>query len=243
MSFICYMPKPAAPDKIEILYQDRSLIVAVKPAGVPSQPDKSGGEDLLSMLVSQLGLQSGQLLPVHRLDRPVGGLIVVARTAAAQTALTRQMGDRTMSKSYLAVVCGLPSDQAGELHDYLIKNERLNVSRVVPAGQAGAKSARLFYEVMKVLEIEDGQHLSLLKIRLDTGRHHQIRVQMAHAGWPLWGDTKYNPALRQAGGWHTIALVAAALTFRHPADGRQLEFSLPLPDQAPFSLFYGRINQ
>lgn len=237
------MPKPELPETIQILFQDRSILVAVKPAGVPSQPDKTGGEDLLSMLSRQLNLQAGQLLPVHRLDRPVGGLIAVARTAAAQTALTRQMGDKTICKSYLAVVCGSPDQKAGDLHDFLLKNERLNVSRVVPASQPGAKSARLFYEVLQTLESADGQILSLLKIRLDTGRHHQIRVQMAHAGWPLWGDTKYNPALRLAGGWHAIALLAAGLAFRHPLDGRPLEFSLPLPDQTPFSLFYGRINQ
>lgn len=240
-------PEPAAGakpvDQLQILFQDRHLLVVVKPAGMPSQPDKTGSEDLLTILAQKLGPASGSLLPVHRLDRPVAGLLVVARTPSVQAALTRQMGDRSLTKAYLAVVCGSPAVQSGELNNFLVKNERLNVSRVTVAGSSGAKAARLSFTVLASSTTAGGETLTLLRIQLETGRHHQIRVQMAHAGWPLWGDTKYNPAFRHAGGWHAIALVAAELRFQHPADGRRLEFALPMPEQEPFRQFYDKMEQ
>lgn len=222
---------------IAILYQDSDLIVADKPAGLPTQADPGSPENLLGRLAQQLALPSAGLLPVHRLDRPVGGLLVIARTAAAQTALTRQLASHEMSKVYLAVACGVPEPAAGELADYLLKNERLNISRVTGADNRSAKPARLSYCTLARSNAPDGQALALLRIDLQTGRHHQIRVQLAHAGWPLWGDTKYNPALRRAGGWHNLGLFAAAIRFRHPRDGRPLAFSRELPQWPPFDFF------
>ena len=198
---------------------------------------KNGSDDLLAQLVRQLGARPGSLMPVNRLDRPVSGLVVIAKTAAAQTALTRQMGERLMDKYYLAVVCGKPEPAEGQLTDFLIKNERLNRSRVAGPGQSGAKQAQLAYRLIAEPVLAEETVLSLLRIELLTGRHHQIRVQAAHAGWPLWGDTKYNPVFQRAGGWHDVALLAAGLSFRHPASGKKLTFELPLPEQYPFNFF------
>ncbi len=221
---------------IELLFCDKSLLVAFKPAGVPSQPDKTGSDDLLSLLARQLKIKPDSLLPVHRLDRPVSGLIVIARTGPVQAALTRQMEEHFMAKTYLAVVCGRPCPTEAILTDYLLKNERLNTSRVIDAALKNGKRAQLQYATIGIAEV-DGQPLSLLAIDLETGRHHQIRVQMAHAGWPLWGDTKYNPALKNVGGWHQLALIASELTFQHPVSGQTLTFKLPMPKELPFSFF------
>jgi len=142
-----------------------------------------------------------------------------------------------MHKTYHAVVFGKPDPDCGERADYLVKNERLNTCRVAGPDNRQARLARLLYRTAASLPTADGQVLSLLTIDLLTGRHHQIRVQLAHAGWPLWGDTKYNPACRHAGGWQQLALCATHLSFRHPASGILMSFQRPLPDQTPFTMF------
>ncbi|HOA80370.1 MAG TPA: pseudouridine synthase [Defluviitaleaceae bacterium] len=166
---------------INIIYEDAHLIVASKAPKIPSQPDKTGDKDMLSYLKDYLkekypSARSPYIGLVHRLDRPVGGLMVFAKTKLANAKLSEQIQNKQFKKEYLAVVCGKPIKPQGELVDYLLKNQKSNLSKVVPKGTRGAKEAILEYECIESIKIEDEGILSLLKIILKTGRHHQIRV-------------------------------------------------------------------
>ncbi len=218
---------------IQVLYQDQDFLVVYKPAGMPTQPDKTGDRDLLSLVAEQLDL--ADLLAVHRLDRPVAGLLILALNARTQSTLTDMIQRRLVQKNYTAVVCGSP-EPCGELDDMLVRDGRTNCSRVSPKSPR-AKRAKLAYETVQSVQTPDGQALSLLTIHLETGRHHQIRVQLSHAGWPIWGDTKYNPAFTQRGGWHQIALISNQLAFQHPTSGKAMAFEIELPHVKPFNLF------
>ena len=162
------------------------------------------------------------LAVIHRLDQPVSGILVFARTPAAAKNLNQQLQNDQFEKYYQAVVCGSLPD-SGTLTDYLVKDGRTNTSKKVPKGTKGAKESRLSYECLKTLEDPAlaALPLSLVRIHLFTGRHHQIRVQMADVGLPLYGDRKYNPASKES----TLALCAFELTFRHPATGKSMTFS------------------
>ncbi len=218
-------------------------MIVNKPAGVPSQADKTGAADLMSLLAKAKADSSGKpdtglMLPVHRLDRPVSGLMVIARTAKIQTELSRQLaGQEEWVKTYHCVVLGCPEPQQGELIDYLVKNERLNLTQISNANRSAARKAILTYLTESTSEDPNGQPLSLFKITLKTGRHHQIRVQLANFGYPIWGDTKYNPSFRKIGGWHSLALCSTGLSFFHPVSHQQMIFSRPLPGYYPFNLF------
>lgn len=236
------MPADSSVSPIRIIYQDQYLLVVDKPAGIPSQGDKSGTADLLTLLEKQLQADhasspAGHLLPVHRLDRPVSGLVVLARTAAVQADLTRQMASHEFQKNYHCIVLGSPEIEEAEITNYLVKNERLNITQVCGPDRKMAKIAKLHYRKEGQCLGRQNELLSLLQIELQTGRHHQIRIQLAHAGWPLWGDTKYNPSFRRSGGWHSLALCSTSLKFRHPVTQEDLSFSRPLPSDYPFSLF------
>ena len=224
----------------EILYRDKDIIVVRKPAGMASQPDRSLGMDLVSWLKNTLARQEGstpEILPVHRLDRPVGGVIVYAGNRTAAAKLSAQLTDGRMQKEYLAVLTGFPhggtaidpppgspdGTQWLRLEKQLEKEEKGNRSR---AAAGGGKKAVLDYRILAEKETESGP-LLLAQIRLLTGRHHQIRVQMAHAGAGLWGDTKYNPAFAGKKGWYDLALFARRLTFKHPRSGKNLIFEIP----------------
>lgn len=213
---------------IKIIYRDNNLIVALKPAGMPVQPDKTGDMDMVSSLSSLCGLG---VFPVHRLDRPVGGLIVFALSSRAAASLS----NAEMKKTYRAVVCGDITPREGRLTDYLLKNARTNTSRTAGKSEKGAKLASLTYRTLETRPTEEGL-LSLLEIRLETGRHHQIRVQLSSRGFPLWGDLKYN---RSAGRYipnAAPALFASGLSFVSP-DGKTLEFT-EMPDSGfPFDIF------
>jgi len=219
-------------EPVEILYEDAHLIAVVKPAGVPVQPDKTGDADLQTAVSRQLrGAFCGV---VHRLDRTVGGVTVFAKTKESAAKLSAAFADGRTEKRYEAVVTGaLPP--SGTLMDYLVKNERLNVSRVVSPNAPHAKKAMLSYETVGAVETADGQ-LTRLRILLGTGRHHQIRVQLAHAGAPLWGDTKYNPAFARKRDV-CVALWAETLSFAHPVTGKRLVVSCPPHGVPPWGLF------
>ena len=204
-----------------ILYEDNHLLVVEKPANMPVQADISGDEDLLSSLkayIKQKYHKPGEAYIglVHRLDRPVGGVMVFARTSKAAARLAVQLQTGKMQKRYAAIVAGTPRS-GGTLCDWLLKDEASFSSAVVPAGTPGAKEARLAYDLLGQSGVR-----ALLDVRLFTGRPHQIRVQLAHAGLPIAGDQRYNPA---AAPGEQIRLWSYALTLEHPTLGERMSFS------------------
>jgi 23S rRNA pseudouridine1911/1915/1917 synthase len=220
---------------LEILYEDNHLLVVVKPVNVPVQGDSSGDMDLLSLVKADLKERyhkPGQVFVglVHRLDRPVGGVMVFAKTSKAAARLAEQIRVHEFTKYYYAVVRGRPAAAAGQLVDYLRKNPRTNTVQIVAATEPGAKKAVLDYKV-----VAEAVELSLVQINLQTGRSHQIRVQMAALGHPLYGDQKYGSQVNRPG--QQIALWATRLAFKHPTKADQLEFVSNPPAQYPWNLF------
>ena len=214
---------------VRVLYEDNHLLVVEKPANVPVQADASGDEDLLTACkgyIKDKYQKPGEVYLglVHRLDRPVGGVMVFARTSKAAARLTEQFSAHRAMKRYAAVVEGrTPSE--GRLTDWLVKNESTNTTSVVKEGTPGAKQARLSY---RTLARTNG--LSLLDVNLQTGRPHQIRVQLSHAGFPIKGDQRYNP---DATVGEQIRLWAYALTIAHPTLKEPMTF-YALPPFAEF---------
>lgn len=211
-------------ERFRIVYEDEYLFVLWKSAGVPVQSARASVPDVMSLLRNRL-LERGEKSPylglIHRLDQPVEGLFLVARQERAAADLSRQVQEHVhMEKQYQALVCGKLPGKEGSLVDHLQKDSRTNLSRVVPEGTKGAKRCELSYEV---LEEKDG--ICRLKIRLLTGRHHQIRVQLAHAGCPILGDRKYGKADAGVGDFG-LALCACGLTFVHPKTKEKMCFSV-----------------
>ena len=214
---------------IRVVYEDNHLLVVNKPANVPVQADASGDEDLLTACkgyIKERYQKPGEVYLglVHRLDRPVGGVMVFARTSKAAARLTEQFSAHRAQKRYAAIVEGRAPAE-GRLTDWLLKNESTNTTTVVKEGTPGAKQARLSF---RTLAREKG--LSLLDVNLQTGRPHQIRVQLSHTGFPIRGDQRYNPDARVG---DQIRLWAYALTIAHPTLKEPMTFyALP-----PFSEF------
>ena len=212
----------------EILYEDAQLIVCYKPAGIATQTKKLGQKDMVSILSNHIAQEeTGQpfIGVVHRLDQPVEGVLVFAKTPKAAAELNRQITSKTVTKEYLAVTAQLPEEKQGHLEDYLKKDNRTNSSSVVTPKTPGAKKASLDYSIQEEIKDErtaTGKRI-LVKIILDTGRHHQIRVQMAHKGMPLLGDRKYNAADKSD---LPLGLCSCYLAFRHPANGKKMEFKV-----------------
>ncbi len=206
---------------VSILYTDRDLAVCLKPRGVSSE---QGG------LPDQLAAQFGQerLWCVHRLDASVGGVMVYARSARAAAGLSKQIAERSLRKEYLAVVPGRPEADEAVLRDLLFHDRSKNKSYVVRRKRAGVREVELSYQVL-----ETAGALALLSVSLHTGRTHQIRVQFAARGLPLVGDVRYGSTFRDC----PIALWSHALTFRHPADGRELSFSALPEGTFPWDTF------
>ena len=211
--------------KIEdyILFEDKEIIVCRKPAGIAVQNARIGAMDLESSLKNYLAMQDGggrripYLAVIHRLDQPVEGILVFGKTPEAAKSLSAQITAGKMEKIYLAVTYGKQAEAGKKekvLEDYLKKDGKSNTSSVVNAHTPGAKKWRL-------------------RIHLDTGRHHQIRVQMAHAGMPLAGDRKYGAGTNVTIGAGSLALCAASLTFFHPVTGKVMKF-VTKPEGAEF---------
>lgn len=215
--------------QIPILYEDDTVIVCVKPQGVPSQADHTKDEDVVNYFKSLLYDRDRMdeepyLAIIHRLDRPVGGIMVLAKNQQAAADLSDQVQDGTMVKFYQAIVTGELPDECGTLTDYLLKDGKTNTTRIVPKGTKGAKQAVLDYEVLDVFETDEGI-LSYILIQLLTGRHHQIRVQLAKQGAGIWGDTKYNPKFQKVKrSYRQIGLYATRLEFEHPVSGEHMVF-------------------
>jgi len=208
------------------------MISCVKPAGVPAQSDKSNDEDMVTVIKNYLydkgdTDEEPYVAPIHRLDRPVGGVMIFAKTPEAAASLSGQVTDGAMVKFYQAIVTWELPDEAGELTDYLVRDPKTNTSKVADKGDKGAKKAVLSYEVLDVFETDEGV-LSYILIELQTGRHHQIRVQMSHAGMCLLGDYKYaderTKKLSAALDQKQVALCAYRLDLIHPATGKRMSF-------------------
>lgn len=215
---------------LEILYEDEHIIVCYKPAGIPTQTSKVGEQDMVSLLKNDLYKNQTEkkepyIAVIHRLDQPVEGLLVFAKTPFAARELNKELQGVGFGKYYKAVLWGVPKEKSGTLVDYLVKDGRTNTSRVATASEKEAKKASLTYEVLATGE-DDGKEISLVKVKLDTGRHHQIRVQMAHMGCPIWGDSKYNTLSVQDRRWRQIALCAYRLEFLHPKTKKPMVFEI-----------------
>ena len=189
--------------KPHILYEDQDIIVCLKPAGIPTQTSRPGLPDMVSILKNHIYQNSAHkkqpyLAVIHRLDQPVEGLLVFAKTPAAAKELNRQL-------------------QSFGFGNYLVKDGRTNTSRICTEETPGAKVARLSYHIAKTTA-----EFSLAEIHLDTGRHHQIRVQMAHLGCPIAGDRKYGPNQTS---FSQLQLFACRLEFAHPKTKKHMEFT------------------
>ena len=215
-------------EKLNILYEDNHIIVVEKLVNIPSQGDKTGDIDMLSLVKDYIKHKYNKpgevyLGLVHRLDRPVGGVMVFAKTSKAAGRLSEQVRIKEFKKNYLVIVDGKMDKKTGSLEDYLLKNERLNMSKVVKEGTKNAKLAKLDYEVLKY---DEQLNLSVLKIDLHTGRHHQIRVQLANSGHSIYGDQKYGTR----GRGKQICLWAYKLSIKHPISKEELTFTV-LPEK------------
>ena len=194
---------------IEILYQDNDIIVCMKPAGLLSEGE--GPDSLLTVLAEQCG---GQIYPVHRLDRGAAGLMVFARNSKAAAGLSRAVQEKQLKKEYFARVSGVPAEKEGEMTDFLFKDSRKGKVFAVKRPRKGVREARLTYRVLW----QDGDS-SLVRVTLDTGRTHQIRVQFSSRGMPLWGDGKYGSRVKGE-----LALFSCGLGFPHPRTGKRMEW-------------------
>ena len=214
---------------INVIYEDNHLLVVGKKPNIPVQADDSKDEDLLTILKKYIKEKYNKpgnvyLGLVHRLDRPVGGVMVFAKTSKAASRLSEQVRTHKFEKIYHAVVEGKLNKKSDILKDRLLKDSKTNITRVDKNG----KEAILEYELVAFKN-----NLSLVKIDLKTGRSHQIRVQFSSRGYPLYGDQKYNKKAKKA----QIALYATTLSFNHPISGEKLTFNCDLPNIYPFNLF------
>lgn len=213
---------------MKILYEDNHIIVVEKIVNIPSQSDKTGDEDMLTLIKKYLKEKYQKpgnvyLGLVHRLDRPVGGVMVFARTSKAASRLSEEVRNKTFKKEYLVICNGKMEKEKDTLVDYLWKDEKNNTSYVVKSTKKNAKEAVLDYEVLGYNEKEN---LSILRINLHTGRHHQIRVQLSSRMHAIYGDSKYHGRGAGTG----ICLWAYKLTIVHPTTKEEMSFvDLPEP--------------
>ncbi|WP_040949349.1 RluA family pseudouridine synthase [Gorillibacterium massiliense] len=219
--------------EIPVLYEDNHVLVVIKPVNMPTQEDESGDLDLLTALKEDLKHRHNKpgnvfLGLVHRLDRPVGGVMVFAKTSKAASRLSDAVRTRSIGKEYAAVIHGKMSKPAGRLVHYLLKDAKTNTVSAVRKESPGAKEAILDYET-----IETGEGLSLVRVNLLTGRSHQIRVQFSSSGCPLYGDQKYGGDRNKPG--QQIALWSISVSFDHPTTKERLVFTSAPPRQHPWN--------
>lgn len=243
---------------LHVLYADEAILVAEKPVGVESQSARRFEPDMVSEIKKYLVInrlctpgREPYVGVIHRLDKPVPGVMVYARTKNAAGVLSTQLQNHQMEKEYEAVVCGKPVNTVENLVDYLKKSVDGNRSFVVDKGITGAKPAKLSCRAIQTITEEEQKSsgivtgiscpLTLVRIRLETGRHHQIRVQLASHGLPLYGDSDYNPMWRKEDGGRNreLALCAVSLSFAHPVTGKRMRFEME-PAGRAFSWFSNR---
>lgn len=197
------------------IFEDESVIVCIKPVGLLSQGE--GENCLITKLKEHTG---SEIYPIHRLDRGVGGVMVYAKTKAAAAALSRQVSEHKIEKEYLALVHGVPKEKSGTLEDLLFKDSRKNKVFVVTRERRGVKKAVCRFESVLCGKTPAGEEYTLVRVSLQTGRTHQIRVQFASRGLPLFGDGKYGAR----DGENEIALFSCKVGFTHPKTGQRLRF-------------------
>mgnify|MGYP000117913238 CR=1 FL=1 len=220
---------------INILYEDNHLLVVEKPVNIPVQKDSSNDADMLTILKNDIKKRYNKpgnvyLGLVHRLDRPVGGAMVFAKTSKSASRLSEQVRTRGLKKTYVSVVHGKFDKNEGRLENYLLKDEKKNMVSVVSSNVKGAKQAILDFYVMD--EVKD---YTLLKIDLHTGRPHQIRVQFSDINHPLYGDQRYGKDVNKVG--QQIALWSYGIGFRHPTVKEELDFVCRPPNLEPWNWF------
>ena len=218
---------------VKVLYEDNHIIVAIKPAGVLSQSDGSSAPDMLTILKAYIKEEYSKpgevyLGLLHRLDRPVSGVMVFARTSKAASRLSEQIRTRKVEKIYRCIVNGVLEGE-GRLENFISKDENKNIVTVIDKEKPGFKTSYLDY---KALVSKEG--LTMVEVKLGTGRSHQIRAQMAHSGYPLIGDQKYGDKDKRC---KDIALEAYKLSFKHPVKREFITFEAPLPSGYPWNLF------
>ena len=214
---------------INIIYEDNHLLVVEKPINIPVQEDSSNDTDLLTLLKKYIKDKYNKpgnvyLGLVHRLDRPVGGIMVFAKTSKSASRLSEQVRNKTLKKTYYAILEGKAKEK-DTLVDKLLKDSKINMVKVDKSG----KEAILDYEL-----IEYKEPYSLVKINLKTGRSHQIRVQFSSRNLPLYGDQRYNKSAKVG---EQIALFAKELSFVHPTTKEELTFKIKLPKRKPWTYF------
>lgn len=223
----------APPFRLPVLYEDNHLLGVLKPGGLLVQGDRSGDESALELCKAYIKKKYNKpgnvfLGLVHRIDRPVSGVVVFARTSKAASRLAKEFHDRKVSKVYLAVVIGRVEKEVGEIESYVERAHKR--SRPATESSPRAKKARLNYRVL-----ERRRDMTLVEVLPSTGRHHQIRLQLSGEGHPIVGDLKYGA--REPLADKTIALHAARLTFSHPVENKSVTLASPPPDGYPWRLF------
>ena len=209
---------------MELLYVDESIVVCVKPPRVLSTDEPGGVPELVR---KELGNEAAKVLTVHRLDRVVSGLMVVVRSSAAASELSRQIRDGEFGKEYLAVIHGTPGEPSGVLQDLLLRNKPERKTYVVTEPAKGVQEAILRYWVLN-----SNNDLTKVRIVLETGRTHQIRAQFSSRNLPLVGDRKYSLLDDDC----EIALWSHRLSFQHPKTGEKMEFKLDPPEVYPWTV-------
>ncbi|SHI71471.1 RluA family pseudouridine synthase [Pseudobutyrivibrio xylanivorans] len=204
---------------MEVLFEDDSIVVCYKPAGLATQTRNIGEKDMESELSNYLKAkgESPEIHVVHRLDQPVEGVMVFAKTKTAANNLTRQIAEHQFKKHYYAIITRESFPDEGDLVDYLVKDNRTNLSKVVSENDPRAKKASLRYHT-----VDEWDDRKLLDIELQTGRHHQIRIQLASRTAPILGDVKYGGVSTG----HNLALCSYSIGFTHPTSGKPVEFQV-----------------
>lgn len=220
---------------LKVIYEDNHLLVVEKPVNILSQGDDTNDKDMVNLLKSYVKEKYNKpgnvyIGLVHRLDRPVGGVMVFAKTSKAASRLSEQVRNKSFKKTYRAVIHGKMNKNKDTLNDYLYKNKKTNMVSVVNKNHKDAKSAELSYETLGFKE-----NKSLVEIDLKTGRSHQIRVQFSSRKHPLFGDQRYGQDVNKVG--QQISLWSYRINIIHPTTKEKMEFICPPPQEYPWNLF------